>query len=160
MFDYNDIVNLILNNIKTIIFPEDLLAIDLSMSKYELLALMIIERNGEISMTALADKMNIAMSTATGIVDRLCKKGYLLRERTEVDRRAICVKLSAEGKCFTDEFVNKISGYIKVVYDAIDEKDREEIFRIAMKAISAIREHLASKVEKEEPVAIKKIEIL
>lgn len=69
-----DIYEFILDNIRKIVVPEELITLELSISRFELLALMLSEKHQTVTMSNLAQGMSVPMSTATGIVDRLVKK--------------------------------------------------------------------------------------
>ena len=64
----------------------------------QLWALRIIYNEGQLSMGELSDKMYLHMSTVSGIIDRLEKKGYVERKRDSTDRRVVKINLTKEGK--------------------------------------------------------------
>lgn len=67
-------------------------------TKREFVLVILIGRNGEMIMREIADYLQIPMSTATGIVDKLVEKDYLLRNYSAEDRRIVKVDLSKAGK--------------------------------------------------------------
>ena len=52
----------------------------------------------ERTMSEIAQKLKITVSTLTTAINRLIKKGYVERERIEEDRRVVLVKLTKRGK--------------------------------------------------------------
>lgn len=50
------------------------------------------------NMTEVANKLKITMGTLTIAVNNLVKKGYVVRERMESDRRVVLVELTNKGK--------------------------------------------------------------
>lgn len=50
----------------------------------------------------LTEKHRIYYSNLTGIIDKLVERGYVLRRRDDVDRRVVCLELSACGKALKD----------------------------------------------------------
>ncbi|HYA92751.1 MAG TPA: MarR family transcriptional regulator [Thermodesulfobacteriota bacterium] len=64
----------------------------------QLWALKTIFQNESLSLSDLSERMYLHPSTITGVIDRLEKKGYVIRNRDKVDRRVIYVQLTAEGK--------------------------------------------------------------
>lgn len=64
----------------------------------ELRAIYEIEKNGQVSAKILADALHLAPGTLTITVDRLVKKGYVIRFRSDYDRRAVLIKLSRRGR--------------------------------------------------------------
>jgi DNA-binding MarR family transcriptional regulator len=56
----------------------------------------IIEAYGPLSPTALARRAGLHPATLTGILDRLERGGWIVRERDTSDRRAVVVRASKE----------------------------------------------------------------
>jgi len=52
----------------------------------------------ERTMSEIAQKLKITVSTLTTAINKLIKKGYVERERIEEDRRVVLVKLTKRGK--------------------------------------------------------------
>lgn len=53
-------------------------------------------------MSSIASTHEIALSTATGMIDNLVKKGMLLRDIDPLDCRVVICKLSPEGQQLTN----------------------------------------------------------
>lgn len=53
---------------------------------------------GSKTMSEIASSLEITMGTLTTAVDKLIKKGYLERNRSNTDRRIVNVSLSRRGK--------------------------------------------------------------
>lgn len=73
------------------------------------------------TMTEVSRDLNITMGTLTTGVDKLIKKGYLVRKRTEEDKRVVLVELTEKGveaKRMHDSFHQEmISSVIEVLND-------------------------------------------
>lgn len=80
--------------------PPELLASDLTIAQLRVLLLMHTE--GPVRMSFLASALGIALSTATGLVDRLVKKGLVMRDEDPKDRRVVLCKLSPRGQALAD----------------------------------------------------------
>jgi DNA-binding MarR family transcriptional regulator len=80
----------------------------------QLWALKTLSQSGELSLGELSERMYLHPSTITGVVDRLEKKGYVVRGRGEEDRRVIKVQLTAEGKRLVRKAPNPVQG--KMIY--------------------------------------------
>ena len=52
----------------------------------------------EKTMTEVAGKLGVTMGTLTTSINKLVKKEYVIRERTEVDRRYVYISLTKKGK--------------------------------------------------------------
>lgn len=160
MYQYEDLFGLVFDNLKRIVFPEEWLAIDIEMSKQELFTIMMIDRFGEITMSQLSEHMNFPMSTATGIIDRLVKKGYLQRGRNESDRRIVVITLADKGRTFMQHIRTIASEYIRKAYEVLDEEERQYLFKIFSKISAAFQQIKADNdKDKNEKSLVRKIEI-
>lgn len=56
----------------------------------------LIKRHGPLSPSALARRAGLHAATMTGILDRLEKGGWIVRERDPVDRRAVVLRALRE----------------------------------------------------------------
>jgi DNA-binding MarR family transcriptional regulator len=61
-------------------------------------SLLAISREQPISTGSLAKRLHLGQPTVTGIVDRLERRGYVVRERGERDRRSVLLRLTASGQ--------------------------------------------------------------
>ena len=141
MNPYDEFYELIFDYLKRFAFPGEWLAVDIAMSKQELFTMMILDRLKEATMSQLADQMNFPMSTATGIVDRLVKKGYLERSRNETDRRVVVTVLTEKGREFAEKIKSLVFTYAQRAFDALDEEERETAFRIIDKVIASFQKY-------------------
>jgi DNA-binding MarR family transcriptional regulator len=66
-----------------------------SMSHLHVMAL--IARHGELGMTRIADVLDVSLSNATGLIDRMEERGLVERVRVPDDRRAVHVRLTDTG---------------------------------------------------------------
>lgn len=132
--DYNDLYQFMLDNIQKIVMPEELIRIELSVSRFELAALMLAERHDNITMSALAQGMSVPMSTATGVVDRLVRKKLLKRDRSEEDRRIVTVALTEEGR----ELLEKVKKHLRFFFDRVKSLLTAEEFETGINLIRKI----------------------
>jgi DNA-binding MarR family transcriptional regulator len=58
----------------------------------------ILEHHGDLAMSRLADILDVSLSNATGIVDRMEERGLVERVRVPDDRRVVLVRLSIHGR--------------------------------------------------------------
>ena len=69
-----------------------------SLSLIHLNVLMILRSGGPLTMTHLAEMLDVSVASATGIIDRMEKKGVVERRRSELDRRVVEVHVSEGGQ--------------------------------------------------------------
>jgi DNA-binding MarR family transcriptional regulator len=80
----------------------------------QLWALKTIYQRGNLSLGELSKGMYLHPSTVSGVVDRLEKKGFVLRDRTEKDRRVVKACLTPKGKMLARRAPNPVQG--KMIY--------------------------------------------
>jgi len=80
---------------------ERLLKAGVSMSHLHVMG--ILSRHGDTPMSRLADLLDVSMSNATGIIDRMEERGFVERVRVPDDRRVVLVRLTATGRSTLDE---------------------------------------------------------
>lgn len=68
------------------------------MSPSAFFVLKILEADPTCTVSDLAQRLDMTVAGATGLVDRLEKSGLVLRLRDEDDRRLVHVVLSGEGR--------------------------------------------------------------
>jgi DNA-binding MarR family transcriptional regulator len=74
-----------------------------SLSLIHLNVLTLLEADGPLSMSHLAEGLDVSLASTTGIVDRMEQRGLVERRRDSDDRRVVIVHLAAGGtKVFED----------------------------------------------------------
>lgn len=63
----------------------------------QLIVLGEIHRNGEISVGDLAKAISLSQATVTDIISRLETRGFVTRERSQIDRRKVIVKTTHQS---------------------------------------------------------------
>ncbi len=80
----------------TPIVPSEWLSSDITVA--QLRVLLILYTEGSSRMSAVAAHLDIALSTATGIMDNLVSKGLVGRGASPDDRRVVLCRLTARGQ--------------------------------------------------------------
>jgi DNA-binding MarR family transcriptional regulator len=65
--------------------------------------LWVLEHHGDVTMGRLAELLDVSVSNATGLIDRMAERGLVDRVRVPNDRRVVLVRASAEGARIRDE---------------------------------------------------------
>ncbi|MBA1336008.1 MAG: hypothetical protein HPY66_1827 [Firmicutes bacterium] len=159
MKNSNNIYDFIIDHLKTFFYPEDWLELDLNFSKTELMTLLVVERQGEVSMSRICDAMNMPMSTATGIVDRMVRKGLLQRERSETDRRMVVVNMTEKGKEIIRHYKGVFGSYIEQIEAALTEEEQQLLYKVFLKIAAILSRREKPDDEQESVPTINKIEI-
>src|SRR5215210_8873945 len=65
--------------------------------------LWVLEHHGEMTMSRLAEMLDVSFSNATGLIDRMEERGLVERIRVPDDRRVVIVRASEQGARIRDE---------------------------------------------------------
>jgi DNA-binding MarR family transcriptional regulator len=98
-------------------------------SPRELRALTAIGRHGRLTMSRLADVLDVPLSTATRTVDRLTAKGLVERRQAKHDRRIIEVAFSQRGKRINQYVVASRHAESHALLAALGGAERAELLR-------------------------------
>jgi DNA-binding MarR family transcriptional regulator len=120
---------------------ERLLRLGVSMAQLHIM--YTLQRTGEMTMSHLADVLNVSLSNATGLIDRLEERDYITRDRVPSDRRVVMVRVTPEGQRMLGEVDALSDDLFRSVLDRLSASQ----LRGVAHAISALREAVASTVE-------------
>ena len=105
----------------------------LGVSMAQLHILYTLQRSGEMTMSRLAEVLNVSLSNATGLIDRIEERGFVERSRVPEDRRIVKIRVTPEGSRMLDEL------------DALsDELLRSVLGRIAPSKLSGVADAAAA----------------
>jgi DNA-binding MarR family transcriptional regulator len=94
-----------------------------SLSLVHLHVLNVLEGEGPLAMSRLAEALDVSVASATGIVDRLEQRGLVERHRGLEDRRVILVRPTAAGEAvFTDLAKRRRAGLVRLLAELTDEE--------------------------------------
>lgn len=119
---------------------EKLLRLGVSMAQLHIM--YTLQRTGEMTMSHLAEVLDVSFSNATGLIDRIEERGFIERYRVPTDRRIVLVRVAPAGKtmlgevdALSDELLRSVLGRLPVSQ-----------LRGVAHAISALREAVDSTV--------------
>ncbi len=117
-----------------------------SLSLVHLHVLNVLQANGPLSMSHLAEALDVSVASATGIVDRLEQRGLVERRRDAADRRVIVVHRTAAGEAvFTDLAQLRRVGLARLLQECSDEELTAIL--VGMRAIRRGREVLLAEAQ-------------
>jgi DNA-binding MarR family transcriptional regulator len=116
--------------------------IDASISKPELLALEAISREEGLMMSDLGKRLDISLSTATGMIDRLIEKKLVKRERNGGDRRVVRVVLTDKGRKTNQTYQKQKKELFGRMLGALDPEEQGELIKILEKIAGAIKQEV------------------
>jgi len=101
---------------------------DFDITTPQFLALVVLKDRPGITMGELCERLYLACSTATDLIDRMEKNGYLERNRDADDRRVIRLSITEKGQNIIDQVINARRRY---VYSILKQLTQEEIDQLA-----------------------------
>ncbi len=78
---------------------------------------------GDMTIGDLSNKMYLAFSTTTDLIDRMERSELVQRVRDEQDRRVVRIHLLAEGERIIEEVIDKRQQYLKEILGQFDENE-------------------------------------
>ena len=102
------------------------------------LALRLLKQYPMIGLGELSDLMYTGASTASGVVDRLVRAGLIVRDRLKEDRRAVVLKLSAEGEELLARTSERILRRLSPLLE-LSEEDVGHLLRVHGKIIDILQ---------------------
>jgi DNA-binding MarR family transcriptional regulator len=97
-------------------------------SMAQLHVLHLVEGHGEMPMSRLAEMLDVSLSNATGLIDRVEERGFVERIRVPADRRMVMVRLTPAGHRTLDEIEDVREQILRRV---LDELDAEQLAGLA-----------------------------
>ncbi|KUO72474.1 MAG: transcriptional regulator [Desulfosporosinus sp. BRH_c37] len=112
-----------------------------NLSLVEFMALKNIYENSQCSIQEIGRGLNFTKSGATRIIDRLEKKGYIIRERSLVDGRICCVTVTAQGTDVISNVVEQNTLYLDDVLKDLEPQRVVQIKDVLEILLSSVRQH-------------------
>ncbi len=98
---------------------------DLTYNQYK--TLLTIAERGECTLGDLARELDVAMSSASQMIERLVGQGVVLREQDAENRRQVNIRLTQQGAALMNELRRGILKEYGKVLDRLPEKEQEEL---------------------------------
>ena len=115
------------------LFHPDVLALERQLPRSELVALLLLQRHGERTMSELAEVLGAPLSTASGIGERLARRGLVRRQRRPEDRRVVVVRLTRKGETAAGKLRKQIEGLLRRVAGALTEEEQAQLLSLVAK---------------------------
>ncbi|MCI2106735.1 MAG: MarR family transcriptional regulator [Intestinimonas sp.] len=91
------------------------------------LALDVLEKEGPMSIRALAERTGNANSTISGVVDRLEKIELAARTRSSEDRRVTYVAVTEKYRMLRQQTETDVEGYFCSILSNLSQEEKEEV---------------------------------
>ena len=91
-------------------------------------ALEALLHKGPLTISQIQDKVLLASGSMTAAIDRLEKRGLVVRKSTSSDRRARIVELTREGKRVAAECYEKHSRDLEALMSVLSTKEKQQMY--------------------------------
>ncbi|MBV8891498.1 MAG: MarR family transcriptional regulator [Acidobacteria bacterium] len=83
---------------------------------------------GPLTITELQHKVLLASDSMTAAVDRLAKRGLLVRKSSPSDRRAPVLELTREGRRLAESCFARYASDLKALMSALASKEKTALY--------------------------------
>lgn len=109
-----------------------------SLSIIQLHVLTILEGEGPVSMSRLADALDVSVASATGIVDRMEQRGLVERRHDDNDRRVVLVHPTRAGEAVFTELEHHRRTMLREVLSRLTNEELKSCL-VGMRAMARAR---------------------
>ena len=99
----------------------------------QFVALQWLHESGDMTIGDLSNKMYLAFSTTTDLVDRMEKNELVQRVRDEQDRRVVRIHLLPEGERIIQEVIEKRQNYLRDLLQEFEVDEAQELLKLLKK---------------------------
>lgn len=117
----------------------------ISLVAFQVLALL--ERDGPMPMSRLAEEIGVALPNATGIVGRLAQRGIVARDHDLTDRRVVRVALTESGRALVADMERTRRDRIRGLVGQLDAEAQRRLLR-------SMRDVAEAAARLRDPVAV------
>ncbi|MCY0901092.1 MAG: MarR family transcriptional regulator [Firmicutes bacterium] len=102
-------------------------------------ALVVVDNCAHLTIGDLSNRLGLACSTTTDLVDRLERRGFVLRSRDDEDKRVVRVSLLSEGSALIERVMRARRAYLARVLQHVAEPEQ----RALQQALTELVQHLS-----------------
>ncbi|MFD1735982.1 MarR family winged helix-turn-helix transcriptional regulator [Bacillus salitolerans] len=99
----------------------------------QFVALQWLLENGDMTIGELSNKMFLACSTTTDLIDRMEKSELVVRVKDENDRRVVRIHLLDEGARIIEEVIQKRQNYLAQVLSTFSTEEVSSLEKLLSK---------------------------
>jgi MarR family 2-MHQ and catechol resistance regulon transcriptional repressor len=91
-------------------------------------ALEALLHRGPLTISEIQDKVHLASGSMTAAIDRLEKRGLVVRKSTAKDRRARVVQLTSQGKRVATAYFKKHATDLEDLMSVLSEREKRQTY--------------------------------
>jgi DNA-binding MarR family transcriptional regulator len=100
--------------------------------------LWMLQHHGDLPMSRVAELLDVSLSSATGIVDRMEERGLVERVRVRDDRRLVLVRPAPDGLRTLDEVETVKLDRLRAILGHLDERQLKRLVQSFDDVIGAL----------------------
>lgn len=109
-----------------------------SLSLVHLQVLAVLEADGPLAMSKLAEALDVSVASATGIIDRMEQRGLVERRREPDDRRVVLVHRTDSGDSIFRDFATDRRKHLADLLDRMTDAELESLLT-GLRAMHRVR---------------------
>lgn len=113
------------------IVKEDVSSYNLNITEFSVLELLF--HKGQQTTQGIKEKILIASSSTTYVIDQLEKKNYVTRHVSEKDKRVTFVQISEKGKTLMEDIFPQHAETIENCFSNLEKEELEQLLKLLAK---------------------------
>jgi MarR family 2-MHQ and catechol resistance regulon transcriptional repressor len=113
----------------------------------DFMVLEVLLHKGPMSISAVGEKVLLANASMTSAVDRLEKRGFVVRQSSDDDRRSKTVVLTKQGRMFISHLYARHAQDIEAVTSVLTQSEKNQLRsllkKVGMAAQTAVKAEIA-----------------
>lgn len=123
LYDYVD-------RFKDLLPPGTWRQLSTDLTKNDILALIHLNRTGESRMSDLAAYLEAPLNTATGVVARLQRHGFVERHNSPDDKRTVLISLTDDGRRLVARGIRDTTALVGRLFEELTEDEVAVILKV------------------------------
>jgi DNA-binding MarR family transcriptional regulator len=97
-----------------------------------------VQENPDCNALSLAQFLGVSATTTQSVIDRLVRKGILERKKSEVDGRAVALRLTVEGNAVSDAIKRQDQANCSTMLASITPTEGNELMNALTKIVNKL----------------------
>jgi MarR family transcriptional regulator, lower aerobic nicotinate degradation pathway regulator len=123
------------NQISMAIFAEEMAEMDLT--SVQLVTLMAIAENTDLDATRLSEIIDFDRATIGGVIERLERKGLLVRRISQTDKRVKKLQITPAGRAMIKVSEPRVDTIQKRILEPLDGEEQATLLALLAKLVAA-----------------------
>ena len=115
---------------------------ELTLTEFAMLEVLL--HKGALPIGEIGDRVHLASSSMTYVIDKLEQRGLLRRRRSEEDRRALLAELTPEGRAKIEAVFPEHAALIRDLMDNLTPEEKRDTASVLKRLGRFAKEHSPS----------------